>query len=788
MDRTRNWTGSWIEPPQQDVTLEPEFSLQDMFVTGARPPEPAPAEERLWPCPLMRRVVTARGPVRRATLHMTARGLYLASVNGRAVTDAVLVPEFTSYEKRLMYQTHDVTDLVHEGENVWGVVLADGWYAGRIAVQGDSCQFGRRLSVLGDLELEYEDGTTETVGTDEAFVCSTGKYVYADIQIGERQDLRLDRLGWDIDPGLADGWAPAVPATEPCEAVVVAQDRPPVVRRERVAAKASWREGDAVVVDFGQVVTGRVRIRCELADGQELRVEHSEALDADGRFFMNITGRNKDAVDAFVGRGGREELEPDFTFHGFRYVRITGWEGEFDDACIEAVVLRSDLATTGRVVTSDARVNRLLSNVEWSQRGNTLSVPTDCPQRERMGWTGDIQVYAPTGCFFMDLDAFLRSWLDQVMADQLEDGQIVDYSPMPRSERDSVGFTGAQSSAGWGDAIVLVPWELYRQYGDVEVLERCYDAMLAWHDYSVRSAAGDKSGDARYVWDTKFHYGDWMLPSVLAQPGGNPIDGAQATKDVVATCFLARQSDVLADVSEVLGRTAEAREQRAYAAAVRAAFPGAFYAGDGALTVEYQGAYVLALAFGMLPVGERQAAADHLARMVRDNGTRLDTGFLSVPYLLDVLGAWGHEDLAEDLFWQDECPSWLYEVDRGATTMWENWANVSPDGTVGAFSFNHYAFGCVGDWFVRHVGGLVLTSPGYETFDVRPTFIRGLDFVRLSHTVRAGEIEVAWTACPDGSHVVEVEVPEGTRAHVELPDGQAADCGAGSYRLTCAAR
>ena len=786
MDCTRTWTGTWIEPEQQDVTLEPEFSLADMFVTGAKPPEQAPVEQRLWPCPLMKRVVTVRGPVAKATLYMTARGLYRASINGHAVTDAVLTPEFSSYEKRLMYQTFDVTDLVHEGENVWGVVLADGWYAGRIAVQGDSCQFGRRLSVLGDLEITYADGTVECVGTDTAFVCSTGKYVYADIQIGEKQDLRLDKPGWDSDL-VMDGWSPAKPASEPCEALVVAQDKPPVVRRERIAARASWKEGDAVVVDFGQVVTGRVRIACTLAAGQELRLEHSEAIDADGKFFMNIVGRNKDAVDVFVGRGEHEVLEPDFTFHGFRYVRITGWQGAFDDACIEVVVLRSDLATAGHIVTSDARVNRLLENIQWSQRGNTLSIPTDCPQRERMGWTGDIQVYAPTGCFFMDLDAFLRSWLDQVMADQLDDGEIVDYSPMPRSARETIGFIGAQSSAGWGDAIVLVPWELYRQYGDVEVLERCYDAMLRWHAYCVESAAGDKTGDARYIWDTKFHYGDWMLPSILSQPGGNPLDGARVTKDVVATCFLAHQSDVLADISEVLGKTEAAREQRAYAAAVRRAFPGAFSAGDGALTVEYQGAYVLALAFDMLPEGERQAAADHLAQMVRDNGTRLDTGFLSVPYLLDVLGAWGHEDLAEELFWQDECPSWLYEVDRGATTVWENWANIAPDGTVGTFSFNHYAFGCIGDWIVRHVGGLSLTSPAYATFTVAPTFIRGLDFVRLTHTVAAGEIRVAWTTEQDGSHLVAVEVPRGTRAHVELPDGQVAECDGGSYQFTCQA-
>lgn len=783
MEQQKNWTGVWIEPRQHEVTAEPEFSLEDMFVTGAKPPEPLPVEERLWPSPLLKRVFEVRGKLERATLSITARGLYQASINGKPVTDHVLTPGFTSYGEILMYQTYNVTNLLREGVNVWGIVLADGWYAGRIAVQGDSRQFGKRLSVLGEIELVYTDGTSEVIGTDEGFRCTTGKYVYADIQIGEKQDLRREKRGWDNDASL-EGWCPVMLAQEPCTAAVVPQTGAPVVRKERLAAAAWWHEGDRIVVDFGQVICGRVRIACELGVGEELRIEHAEVLDANGIFFMNIVGRNKDAVDVFVGRGTREILEPDFTFHGFRYVRISGWRGDFDPSCIEAIVIRSDLKTTGHIVTSDARVNRLIENIEWSQRSNMVSVPTDCPQRERMAWTGDIQVFAPTGCFFMDLDTFLSRWLDQVMADQLENGEIVDYSPMPSSARGQLNFIGTRSSAGWGDAIEMLPWELYRQYGDVEILARCYDAMLRWHEFCVESAAGEKCGDDRYIWDTKFHYGDWMLPSILAQPGGNPLDGARVTKDAVATSFLARQSDILANIAEVLGKSDEAARQREYAAAVRHAYPKRFYAGDGRLTVEYQGIYVLALAFDMLPEAERQATADHLAQMVIDNGKRLDTGFLSVPYLLDVLCAWGYEDLAADVFWQSDCPSWLYEVDHGATTMWENWAGVAPDGTVGTFSFNHYAFGCVADWLVQHVGGLSIVEPGYKSFLVAPTFLRGLDFVRLSHETKFGTIRVAWERQPDGSYRVTVDVPAGCEATVELPGTVAEVCGPGIYLFT----
>ncbi len=776
------WTTPWLEPEQQSVTEEPAINLMDMFM-GKPMPESAPNEERLHPCPMLRREFDVAGPVARATLRCTARGIYKAQVNGQDVSEALFAPDFTAYDKLIMFQTYDVTDLVHEGANRWDVTLADGWFAGRIAVPGDSCQFGNRLSFTGELVVELADGSRQVVDTSDAAAWRSGfgKYAWADIQIGEKQDLRRE--------ACFEGAAALV---EPPAAEVIPQAGPAVVRRERLEAVASWTEGDAIVVDFGQVIAGRCRIECDLAEGQELRLEHAEVLDAEGRFFMNITGRNKDSVDEFVGRGGHEVLEPDFTFHGFRYVRISGWDeaaqGAFDPACIVAFAIRSDLAETGRIRTSDARVNKLLQNTLWSQRGNMLSIPTDCPQRERMGWAGDIQVYAPTGCFFMDLDSFLSRWLDQVMADQADDGQVLDYSPMPNSARGGAIMPGVCSSAGWGDAIVTVPWELYRQYGDVDVLRRCYDAMRRWHDYCVRSAAGEfseggeKSGDARYLWDTTFHYGDWMLPSLMA---GGPMEGAMATKDIVATCWLAHSSDVFADVCDVLGKKDEASELRAYAGNVRRAFVGAYSKGEGVLSVDFQGAYVLSLAFGMLPAGERQAAADRLAGMVRGNGNRLDTGFLSVPYLLDVLGEYGHEDVAEDVFWQDECPSWLYEVDRGATTIWENWLGIAPDGTVGTFSFNHYAFGCVSDWIVRKVGGLRLREPGWAEFDVAPAFVRGFDSCELEHESAAGTIRVSWSGTESGAREVRVSVPAGAKAHVFLPGADARVVGEGEHVFTC---
>ena len=766
----QQWTGRWIEPVQEPVTLESEFSLAQMFGGAPLPPQ-KPVTERLHPTRLLRRVFVTRTPVVRATLCCTARGLYQAFIDGRPVTDAVLLPGFTSYHKDLRYQEFDVTALLAEdGLHVWSAELADGWWAGRVAVQGQSAQWGDTLQYLGELELEYADGTREVIGTDDAFECAAGARTYADIQIGERHDFRLEREGW-AEPGYEAGyWDPVTVTDEvPGEGLpAILPQEAPLARVQAVLAPVAWwREDDAYVVDFGQVVAGYVSLTCYLDEGQELVLRHAEALDAHGRFFENIVGRNKDQRDSYVGRGHMEALFPCFTFHGFRYVRIEGWtdddQASYGLDSIRANAVWANMARTGRMITSDARINRLLENALWSARGNLINVPTDCPQRERMGWVGDALIFAPTAAFLYDVDALMRQWLASVRADQLPDGQILDYSPAPRAIMGSAEFLGALSSAGWGDAIVLVPWTLWQRYGDLGVLRENYEAMCAWHDFCVASAAGEvpavpggealgaKVGDDRYIWDTKFHYGDWMFPSYMMGPDApGPVATAKATADLCATAYLAHTSDVLAQVADLLCDAERAGECRAYAANVRRAFQVRFVRGDGLLDREFQGCYVLALAFDLFPEDQRQVAADHLAQMVRDNGMRLDVGFLGMPLLMDVLCQWGHADVAEALLWQDECPGWLYEVDHGATTIWESWANIAPDGTVGTYSFNHYSFGCVADWMARHVGGLAPLRPGYEEILVAPHLVGDLRFCHTSFESVHGPIRVDWERQEDG--------------------------------------
>ena len=780
-ETARAWKACWIAPNLPKPTEEPPVTVEQMFMTHELPTS-LPNEQRLRPCAYLRKTFTLqRSDIVSATLFCTAHGIYEPHLNGHIVSDALFMPDFTSYGKILMYQAYDVSGLIGE-QNCFGAILADGWYAGRIGATGDSCQFGDQLAFLAELEIRYSDGTAERICTDGGFRSAVGRYVWSDIFLGEKQDLRLDRPGWDM-PGYAEdsSWKPACPVDEGFDALVP-QMGPEVKVVDRICPAALWQEGDSTIVDFGQVICGRVVLNACLAEGQEIAVEHAEVLDREGHFFCNIAGRNKDQLDIFIGNGKAAELKPHFSFHGFRYAKISGLEGPLDPGSIRAEAISSDMERSGVLTTSDERINQLMDNIFWSQRSNMLSIPTDCPQRERMGWTGDIQVFAPTATFFMDVRSFLRRWLASVRADQTADGQILDYSPAPKSIS-TTGLFGSYSSAGWGDAIIFVPWTLYQRYGDLEVLKECYGAMRAWHRFAAESAAGTKDGEARYIWDTKFHYGDWMFPSYMEGPEAKgPVATALATKDIVATAFLYEHTKILGRIAALLEDYETERECTSYASKVRAAFQHRFCTGQGHLDSDFQGPYVLALAFGLVPEAETQQAADILADMIHANGDCLDTGFLSVPYLLDVLADHGYPELAETLLFQDKCPSWLYEVEHGATTIWESWSGIQEDGTVGTLSFNHYAFGCVGDWIVRKAGGLSVREPGFREFDVAVGSISRIGSASLSYRSPYGTISVAWKR-RDGRIRLELEVPEGTKAHVFLPGCEEQVLGGGSYVL-----
>jgi len=777
------WDAPWIEPVQEPTLVE-RWSLSD-WIRGAGPD--TPAEERLRPVQVLRqRFVLDAAPVR-ARLRMTARGVYSAWLGGARVGDEVLAPGFDSYRHRISVQSYDVTDRLVVGENVLAVALADGWWAGRIGLTGSSAQFGDRLSATWRLELSFAGGREHVVRSGDDVRSAPGPWTHADLFVGERFDALSAIAGWET-PGFDDArWTPVQDRGVDAAALVPFRGEP--VRRVLTLPAVDVRETpEGWVADFGQVIAGRVRLTLrDLPPGREVVVEHTETLDADGAWFGNIVGIDKDQADAYVSAGEAEAVwEPEFTFHGFRYARIRG-AGAVRAADVVAVVISSDLEYAGRFSTSDPRVNRLHENVVWSQRANFLAVPTDCPQRERAGWTGDAQVFAPAATNNAGVAAFLARWLDNLRADQLNDGRIPITSP--RSPFDAEAAASAQglgaivAAAGWSDAIVLVPWTLYERYGDLRVLEENYEAMLAWIGYQTRTAAtqlrdehagasAERRARQALLYNTGDHFGDWLTPSTLeGRPLHEAIGIAPAlTAELVAPMFQAHTLTLAARIAGILGK-AEAQELQAHAERVRAAFAAEYIGEDGSLPVELQGPYALALGLDLVPARLRQAGGDRLAALVRARGNRLDTGFLSTPYLLDALWDTGHRDLARAVLLQPDVPSWLYEVDRGATTVWEAWDAIAADGAVRAVSFNHYAFGCVDDWLFRRIAGIRSTSPGWRTAVVAPDFDAGFDHVDAAIPTPYGRLAVEWTREGDDV-VVRAGVPFGVAADLVV-DGVA---------------
>ncbi|WP_334351511.1 alpha-L-rhamnosidase [Companilactobacillus sp. HBUAS56257] len=768
----KTWDAKWIEPKQAHVSEEEKLDLAAMF--GGKPmPKQASPDERLRPVQYLRKNFDLSKPVKKAQLFMTAHGIYYPMINGQRVTYAQFMPDFTSYNNILQYQYFDVTDLL-ASENDWTTVLADGWYSGRISTTGNGGQFGDKNGILGELIVTFEDGTQEVIGTDQSFVSTTGKYTYSDLFIGEKQNFN-NSPDWchatnveEVDYNLDN--------LEPQNAQYVHELTP-------ISPKKIWFDGDDLLVDFGQVIAGKVCLSVFLDKNQAIKIEHSEVLDKDGHFFNNITGRNKDQTDFFIGKGSFETLEPDFTFHGFRYVRITGLRDTISASEIVAIPLMTDMEELGSIETSNKKINQLLQNIKWSQRGNMISIPTDCPQRERAGWTGDTQVFAPTSLFNMDSTALLKRWLESVRAEQRPDGQIQDYAPAPKEfYTSSPQFTGTYSSAGWGDAIIMVPWTIYQNNGDISVLKNNYSAMQKWHDYAVESAAESKPDDSsQFIWNTKFHYGDWMFPSYMfGKDAKGPMGTAKATKDLVGTAFLAYRSQLLSQVASVLDDKEKSVHYQNYAKKVASAFQEHFWK-NNQLTADFQGCYVLAIAFDLLDKPTKKLAVNHLVDMIHANNDCLDTGFLSVPYLMDALVKNGQSDLAEKILLQEKMPSWLYEVDHGATTIWESWAGIAPDGTVGTFSFNHYAFGCIENWIVKNIGGLTAIEPGYKTFKVVIPEKSDFTSSKLAYSSVNGLIKVNWKYT-DSNLEVQLHVPFNTKVQLVI-NHETKTLGSGDYEF-----
>ncbi len=761
------WRASWIghDPrpiPVMDAPTEGERALDD---------------HGLAPCPLLRRAFTGPAALR-ARLYVSARGLYEVRLNGTRVGDAELAPGWTDYTRRVQYQTYDVTELVRDGENVLAATLADGWWSGFVGFEPRraGAHYGAFPQFLAELHIDHADGRTTTIVTDDTWRTRTGEIRHADLLMGECHDLRHAADGWDL-PGFDDTqWSPAqitdtghhllvASVDEPVRATTAL--RPRSITRvphddDGVAADGGHdtppgSRHDTHIVDFGQNLAGRVRLRVAgLAPGARVVLRHAEALDETGRLYTaNL--RTAAATDVLIG-DGREHLvfEPRFTYHGFRFVEISGVPRLYDSDVV-AVALHSDTPWSGAFDCSDPEIRRLHDCVVWGQRSNFVSVPTDCPQRdERLGWLADAQVFLPTAALNADVAAFFTKWLRDIEDARTPEGGFTNVAPRLTGVAD-------EGAPGWGDAGVIIPWHLYRTYDDPRFLSRALPAMRAWVDLIHRH-------NPDLIWRRQVgpHFSDWLAP------------GVPTPREVIATAYFAHSTHLTASAAEVLGLPEVARDHHRLAADIRTAFTERFVTTDknaeGDTTVRIAGdtqtGYLVALAFGLLPEDATGPAAQRLAELVEAAGPALQTGFLGVALAAPVLDAYGRADLAHALLRRTDVPSWLFPLRHGATTIWERWDGWTPDTGFRApsmNSFNHYALGSIGEWLYRGVAGLDQSpdSTGYRRLLIRPR-PGGLGHASAGYESARGTVAVRWER-HDHTIGLRVQVPPGASAEVHVP-------------------
>jgi alpha-L-rhamnosidase len=747
----------WSEPATAEAGLLNADDWTARFVS------PAEIGGLDTPAPVLGAVLEVPGEVASARLYATAHGIYEAFLNGRRVGDERFAPGWTAYADRLRYQTYDVTELLRQGANELEVLLGNGWFRGRLGFRGDRAFYGERLALLAQLEVTTSDGQVRVLASDGSWTAQESGVLADDLYDGQRTDLRVER-----------GERTAVEVVDADLGRLVAPEGPPVRVTETLpAVEVSRSPSGATLVDFGQNVVGCVRLRVRgLDSGAEVVVRHAEVLEHGELGTRPL--RTAKATDSYLVAGGEEVLEPSLTFHGFRYAQIDGVP-DLRAADVEAVVIGSDLRRTGWFESSNDLLNRFHENVIWSTRGNFLDVPTDCPQRdERLGWTGDIQVFAPAASFLFDVAGFLESWLADLAADQKPDGSVPYVIP------DVLG-TAVPTATGWGDAAAIVPWVLYERTGDSAVLERQLPSMRAWVD-KVAALAGPNR-----LWTGGFQFGDWLDPTA---PPDQPAK-AQADPDVVATAYLAHSADLVAEASKVLGRLDVAAEYAQLAEEVRGAFAREYVTEGGRVLSDSATVYAQAIAWALLPTREqRDHAGERLADHVRASGFRIGTGFLGTPLIADALTRAGHVDVAYRLLLQTRNPSWLYPVTMGATTVWERWDSMLEDGAINPgqmTSFNHYALGAVADWLHRTVAGLAPAAPGYRRLLVHPYPTRRLTRAWARHRTPYGDAEAGWERA-DGVIVVRAVVPVGATAVVHLPgDEEPREVGHGTHEWRCPA-
>jgi alpha-L-rhamnosidase len=728
--QAEEWKASWIEPVQDTV--------------------------RYIPALLVRKNFELKKNIAYATVFVTSHGFYQLYFNGVKVGDEVFTPGWTAYQKRLQYQVYDVSNLLQQGNNAVGAILGDGWYRSALAWENNWGLGGKQLGLLMQLQITYTDGTSQTIVTDKTWKSTQdGPITLNGIYDGEDYDARKEIKGWNSNNFDDSKWKNVHAANYSKKDLIATQTVPVKKIQELKPIKIFTTPKGEQVVDFGQNMVGWVKLKVKGNAGTTVSIRHAEVLDKYGNFYTDNLRAARATVKYILKGGEQETYEPRFTFFGFRYIAVSGYPGQLKPEDVTGVVVHSDMKPTGSFECSNPLINQLQHNIQWGQKGNFVDVPTDCPQRdERLGWTGDAQAFCRTAAFNMDVASFFTKWLKDLAADQYPDGKVPFVIP-------NVLKGSNATSAGWGDVATIAPWTMYKVYGDKQILETQYASMKAYVEY-IRKTAGES-----YLWKGGSVFGDWLFYKSMRQTEN---DG-YTSPDMIATMFYAYSSKLLAQTAAVLGKVDDEKIYNDVFENVKNAFNKNYVTAEGRIASESQTAYVLALNFNLLPIAMRPIATQYLVDDIKGRGNHLSTGFLGTPYLCHVLTENGRSDVAYDLLLQESFPSWLYPVKMGATTIWERWDGQKTDSTfqdVGMNSFNHYAYGAIGDWMYRVVAGIEIGTPGYKHILIQPQPDKRLSFAKAVFESSYGKIVSSWKIA-DGKMIVQVIIPANTTATIKLP-------------------
>ncbi|MGI6039485.1 MAG: family 78 glycoside hydrolase catalytic domain [Eubacteriales bacterium] len=738
------WEAKWITPDMEDTNIHPY--LRKSFIIG--------------------------NEVESARIYATGLGIYTMEINGRRVGTEYLTPAFNSYDMWTQYQTYDVTELLTAGENVVGAMLGNGWAKGRFGFDYETyCLYIDRFCFICELRIKLKDGSEMVFGTDDTWKSFASPVLNSNIYDGETFDANRIEAGWSTPGYDCSNWQGTVLYDYDLGKLMARKSLPVLVKQVLRPKEIITTPAGETVIDVGQNIVGWLRFRVDVPKGTKISLYHGEILQNDNFYRDNL--RTAKAEYHYISSGVSAEVEPYFTFYGFRYVKVEGWIGDISLDDFDACVVYSDLDETGKIETSNPLVNRLFLNALWSQRDNFLDVPTDCPQRdERMGWTGDAQVFSGTASFNMDTYAFFDKFMYDTYMEQLKyDGRVPNVVPDVISRRPQQYPSGG--ACAWADAATVIPWNLYLFYGDKSALERQFDSMKAWVDWVTKQGVDVKTGGG---WLSSFHFGDWLAldgPSPLSPMGGTEVA-------FLAAAYYVYSSMLVSKAAEVLGKVELAKNYREISNRVRSEMRDEYFTPNGRGALDTQTFYVVSLFMDIVPDEHRERLFEAFKTRLAKDDYHLKTGFIGTPLLCRVLSDNGAPDLAYRLLLNEDLPSWLYEVKMGATTIWERWNSVNPDGSIsdtGMNSLNHYAYGSVVEWMYRNMCGLqpCEDAPGFRRVLIKPEPDKRFRYAKAEYLSASGLYRSAWQISDSGELIFDVTVPFNAEAELILPNAIASN-------------